>query len=172
MTRIQRGLIPWVVDSAVPGSAESLGQMKARGKGCVSLHFYDVLACNTARRRTVGQKPVEAAKTLGMFRPPESLDSARIERLTPSMDSSFLEQAIGEVVRSIRALFKYSGGRNMPRVSAAFTGFWPTERRTAVLVDVHWPLGQSPGAGEFPQMNCSKHAPLKTLFRHGALRAL
>ena len=33
--------------------------------------------------RTVGQKPVKAAKTLGMFRPPESLNSARIERMTP-----------------------------------------------------------------------------------------
>ena len=38
-------------------------------------------------QRTVGQKPVKAAKTLGMFRPPESLNSARIWRVTLSMDS-------------------------------------------------------------------------------------
>ena len=83
------------------------------------------------RRRTVGQKPVKAAKTLGMFWPPESLNSARIERMTPSMDSSFSEQSIDGVIRHIRALFNDSGGRNMPRVLAAFTGFWPTVRPRA-----------------------------------------
>ena len=31
----------------------------------------------------VGQKPVQAAQTLGMFRPPESLNSARMERMRP-----------------------------------------------------------------------------------------
>ena len=45
------------------------------------------------------------------------------------MDSSFEEQAIDGVVRSIRALFNDSRGRNMPRVLAAFTGFWSTVRR-------------------------------------------
>ena len=77
----------------------------------------------------MGQKPLRAAKTLGMFRPPESLNSARIERMTPSMDSSFEEQAIDGVIRQTRALFNDSGGRNMPRVFAAFTGFWPTVHR-------------------------------------------
>ena len=33
------------------------------------------------------------------------------------------------VIRSIRALFNNSKGRNMPRVLAAFTGFWPTVLR-------------------------------------------
>ena len=55
-------------------------------------------------RRTVGREPVKAAKTLGMFSSPESLNSARIERMTPSMDSSFAEQSIGGVTRPIRAL--------------------------------------------------------------------
>ena len=76
--------------------------------------------------RTVGQKPVKAAKTLGMFRPPESLNSARIERMTPSMDCFSNEDFIDGVIRSIRALFTDSGGRNMPRVLAACNGFWPT----------------------------------------------
>ena len=75
-------------------------------------------------RLTVGQKPVKAAKTLGMFRPPESLNSARIWRLTPSMDCSENEESIDGVIRQIRALFNDSGDRNMPRVFAAFTGFW------------------------------------------------
>ena len=66
---------------------------------------------------------------LGMFRPPESLNSAPIERLTPSMACSSNEESIDGVTRQIRALFNDSGGRNMPRVFAAFTGFWPTVRR-------------------------------------------
>ena len=53
---------------------------------------------NRLRRRTVGQRPVKAAKTLGMFRPPESFNSARIERMTPSMDSSLEEQSIDGVI--------------------------------------------------------------------------
>ena len=43
-------------------------------------------------QRTVGQKPVKAAKTLDMFRLPESLKSARIERMTPLMDCSSIEE--------------------------------------------------------------------------------
>ena len=78
---------------------------------------------------TVGQKPVQAAKTLGMFRPPESLNSARIERMTPSMACSENKESIDGIIRSIRALFKNSGDEIMPRVLAAFTGFWPTVRR-------------------------------------------
>ena len=81
---------------------------------------------------TVGQKPVEEAKTLGMFRPPESLNGARIERITPSLDSSFEEHSIDRVIRQIPALFNDSGGRNMPRVLAAFTDFWPTVVRSCV----------------------------------------
>ena len=42
----------------------------------------------------------------------------------PSMDSSFSEQSIDGVARSIRGLFNDSGGRNMPRVLTACTGFW------------------------------------------------
>ena len=79
-------------------------------------------------RGTVGQKPVKAAKTLGMFGPPESLNSARIESMTPSMACSENKEAIDGVIRSIQALFTDSGGPNMPRVLAAFTGFWPTVR--------------------------------------------
>ena len=73
----------------------------------------------------MGQKPVKAAKTRGMFRPPESLNSARMER----MDCSENEESIDMIIRSIGALFNDSRGRNMPRVFAAFTGFWPTVRR-------------------------------------------
>ena len=51
-------------------------------------------------RQTVGQKPVKAAKTLGMFQPPESLNSARIERMTPSMDCYENEEAIDGVTSS------------------------------------------------------------------------
>ena len=78
--------------------------------------------------RTVGQEPVKAAKTLGMFRPPKSLNSARIWRMTPSMDYSENEESIDGVIRQIRALFNDSGGRNMLRVMSACTGFWPTVR--------------------------------------------
>ena len=84
--------------------------------------------------RTVGQKPVKAAKTLGMFRPPESLNSARIWRMTPSMDCSENKEYIDGVIRQIRALFNDSGDENMPRVLAAFTGFWPTVRRAAACI--------------------------------------
>ena len=83
--------------------------------------------------RTVGQKPVKAAKSLGLFRPPESLNCARIERMTPSMESLFPEPSIDGVIRSIRELVNDTGGRNMPRVLAAFTGFWPTVRASATL---------------------------------------
>ena len=41
-----------------------------------------------AARRSVAETAVKAAKTMGMFRPLESLNSARIERMTPSMDCS------------------------------------------------------------------------------------
>ena len=61
---------------------------------------------------------MKAAKTLGMFRPPESLNSARIERMTPSMGSLFSEEFIDGVLRQIRALFNDSGDRNIPRVLA------------------------------------------------------
>ena len=67
-----------------------------------------------------------AAKTLGMFRPPESLNSSRIERMTAPMDYSGNEEAIDRVIRSIRTLFNDSGDENMSRDLAAFTGFWPT----------------------------------------------
>ena len=86
--------------------------------------------------RTVGQKPVKAAKSLGMFRPPESLNSARIERMTPSMDSPFSGQSVDGVIRLIRALFNDSGGRNMPRDFAAFDGFWPTVQRQPVRINL------------------------------------
>ena len=67
------------------------------------------------RRAQWARNLVKAAKTLGMLRPPESLNSAQIWRMTPSMDSSFSEQSIGGVgvLRSIRALF------------TAFAGFFP-----------------------------------------------
>ena len=78
---------------------------------------------------TEGQKPVKTAKTLGMFRPLESLNCARIERMTPSMACSENEESIDGIIRSIRALFNDSGGRNMPRVLAAYIGFWPTVER-------------------------------------------
>ena len=79
--------------------------------------------------RTVGQKPVKAAKTRSVFRPPESLNSSGIERMTPSMDSLFSEQSIDGVIRQIRAPFNDPGHGNMPRVSASFTGLWPTLQR-------------------------------------------
>ena len=44
------------------------------------------------------------------------------------MDFFFSKQSIDGVIRSIGALLNDSGGRNMPRVLAAFTGFWPTVR--------------------------------------------
>ena len=62
---------------------------------------------------------MQADKTLGMFRPPASLNSARIERVTPSMDFSENEESIDRVIRSIRPLFNDSGDENMPRVLAA-----------------------------------------------------
>ena len=44
--------------------------------------------------------------------------------MTPSMESSFSEQAIDRVMRSIRALFDDSGNQIMPRgLAAANTGF-------------------------------------------------
>ena len=48
-----------------------------------------MLGWNSIVCGTVGQKLVKAAKTLGMLPSPESLNSARIERMTPSMDCSF-----------------------------------------------------------------------------------
>ena len=42
--------------------------------------------------------------------------SARIERMTPSMDCFENKESIDRVALSIRALFNDSGGRNMPRV--------------------------------------------------------
>ena len=63
------------------------------------------------------RRPFLAAKTLGMFPSPETLNSARIERVTPSMETSFQGQAVGG--RSLRARFlNDSGNENMP-------GFWP-----------------------------------------------
>ena len=45
-----------------------------------------------SERLIVGQRTIlVAAKTLGMFQPPESLNRALIERMTPSMNSSFQE---------------------------------------------------------------------------------
>ena len=67
----------------------------------------------------MGQKPVRAAKTLGTFRSPESLNSARIERMTLSVYSLLSEQSIARAVRLIRALFNDSGDRNLPIVSVA-----------------------------------------------------
>ena len=64
-----------------------------------------LICLHIARLPTVGQKPAKAAKTLGIFRLPESLNSARIESMTPSMDSSLEAQSIKGVTRSIRALF-------------------------------------------------------------------
>ena len=79
------------------------------------------------------QKPVKAAEALGMFSSSESLNNARIERMTPPIDCSEKEEAFGRVIRSIRALFNASGGRNLLRVLAALTGLWPTVRRAAPL---------------------------------------
>ena len=42
--------------------------------------------------------------------------------MNPSMHCSENKECIGGVIRSIRALFNDSGGRNMPRVLSAFTG--------------------------------------------------
>ena len=64
------------------------------------------------QRSTVGQRPVKVAKTLGMFRPAESLNCARIERMTPPMDCFENKVSIDRVLRSIRALFNDSGGRH------------------------------------------------------------
>ena len=47
------------------------------------------------------------------------------------MDSSENEKCIDGVVLSILALFNDSGGRNMPRDLAAYTGFSPTVRPAA-----------------------------------------
>ena len=49
---------------------------------------------------------------------------------------TFSEQSIDGVIRQMRALFNDSGGRNMPRVLAAFTGFWPTVLRRALFGSV------------------------------------
>ena len=54
-----------------------------------------VRAAGTMSGRTVDLKPVKAAKILGMFQYPESLNSARIDRMTPSMDSLFEAQSYG-----------------------------------------------------------------------------
>ena len=85
-----------------------------------------------ARDARCARRPLLAAKSLGMFQPPESLNNSRIERMTPSMNSSFSEESIGGVMRSIRALLNDSGGRNMPRVLAAPSHevFRPTVRAT------------------------------------------
>ena len=48
------------------------------------------------------------------------------------MDCSENMESIDGVIRQIRELFNDSGGRNMPRVLAAFTSFWPTVRRALV----------------------------------------
>ena len=94
----------------------ALSCVPAKGFGCRR-----VPACTGAQRAT---RPVSQAQTLATFRPLESLNSARIERVTPSMDSLFSGQSIDGVIRSICALLNNFGGRNMPRVLAAFTGFW------------------------------------------------
>ena len=70
------------------------------------------------------QKPVKAAKTLGMFRPPKLFNSAQMERMTPSMDCPENKESIDKVKRSFRALFSDSGGQNVSRVLSALTGFW------------------------------------------------
>ena len=51
---------------------------------------------------------MKAPKTRGLFRPEESLNSARIERMTPSMVCSSDEESIDGVIRQIRALFNDS----------------------------------------------------------------
>ena len=51
------------------------------------------------------------------------------------MDCSSRVESIDGVIRSIRALFNDSGGRNMPRVFAAFTGFWPTVLPIRIHID-------------------------------------
>ena len=65
---------------------------------------------------------MSAASTLGMFPPPESLNSARIERMKPPMPCSVNEGSIEGVILSIEALFNDSGGGNTPRVLAASNG--------------------------------------------------
>ena len=50
------------------------------------------------------------------------------------MNGFLVRRAIHDgVMRSIRALFNDSGGRNMPRVLTAFTGFWPTVPRRPAM---------------------------------------
>ena len=71
------------------------------------------------------------AKTLGKSRPPESLNGARIEEMTPPLDCSENEESIDGVTRSNRALLNDSGDQNTPRGLAALTGFWPAVRRGA-----------------------------------------
>ena len=72
-----------------------------------------------------GPETGEGGQNSGMFRPPESLNGPRMERMIPSMDCSENEESIDGVMRSIRALLNDSGGQNMPRGLAAFTGFLP-----------------------------------------------
>ena len=88
--------------------------------GVAALHFNPGPRRGTAKGPpgrgqlcTVGQKPVKAAKTLGMFRPPESLIRARIERMTPPMDCSTNEESIDWLTRSILEPFNAPGGQNL-----------------------------------------------------------
>ena len=108
---------------AVPVVAAGVGTPRlAHRRICAAIATQMRPCCCRPRRgaprrgSTVGQKPVKADKTLGMFRPPESLNSARMGRMAPLMNCSGHEEFIDGVMRSIRVLFNDSGGRNMPRI--------------------------------------------------------
>ena len=74
------------------------------------------------------RRPTNAAETLGMFRAPQSLKSARIERMIPPIDCSSKGGSSEGVIRSILVHNLTILEVTCPEYWRLITIFWPTVR--------------------------------------------